>query len=116
MSECTVCSAKSQLFLCTRCQGDLRETLTQFAHRTATNPATGETRTAAGWLEMLEDAALGRTRLGESARRSTERNTPLPVNLGASAVLDDIHHMLIRWVGLVNVNMETVSVTGKDSE
>lgn len=53
---------------------------------------------AAGWIEYLEDAALGRTRLGESARRSTERNTPLPVNLRASAMLDDVRCTLSTWV------------------
>lgn len=108
MTECQSCSAKSQTYLCTRCQTDLADTLTQLAYRTATNFSTGETRPAPGWLELLEDAALGRTRLGESARRSSDRNTPLPVNLGASELLDDVHAMLTKWVELINTNTETL--------
>lgn len=109
MPECGACARKSQLFLCASCQNDLRDNLTQLARRTAINSVTGETRAAAGWIELLEDAVLGRTRLGESARRSTERNTPLPVNLGASQLLDNIHDMLTMWVGAINVDAETLS-------
>lgn len=109
MSECQSCHAKTQLNLCTRCQSDLRDTLTQLAQRTATNIATGDHRRAAGWLELLEDAVLGNTRLGESARRSTERNTPLPVNLTASQLLDDTHAVLTRWVETINLATETLT-------
>lgn len=114
MTECDICHAKSQLRLCTRCQADLKDTLTQLANRTATNHATGEQRPAPGWLELLEDAALGRTRLGESARRSTERNTPLPVHLDASQLLDDTHAMLTRWTQAINTTNETLTATGKE--
>lgn len=108
-TECQHCSAKSQLHLCSRCQGELRDTLTNLARRTNTNRETGETRPAPGWLELLEDAALGRTRLGESARRSTDRNTPLPVNLGASELLEATTAMLGRWVELINTHCETLA-------
>ncbi|WP_141245660.1 hypothetical protein [Mycobacterium avium] len=75
---------------------------------------------AAGFIEYLEDAALGRTRLGESARRSNERTTPLPVRPGPdgdwrgspSELLDNLHATLINWVAVVNVNTETLSVEG----
>lgn len=66
----------------------------------------------AGWLEALEDVRLGRTRLGESARRSTENNTPLMVRLGPTAnptretqwanspvdVLKRFHGVMATWI------------------
>lgn len=109
MTDCQTCGAKTQLHLCNRCQNNLRDTLTQLAYRTATNHTTGEQRPAPGWLELLEDAALGRTRLGESARRSTEHSTPMPVNLTASQLLEDVHAMLQRWIELINTNHETLA-------
>ena len=93
MSECEVCARKSQTFLCGSCQHELRDLLTGLA--VGQELANG--RHAPGWLEYLEDAALGRTRLGESARRSTDRNTPLPVHLGASQLLRNIEDTLLRW-------------------
>lgn len=114
MTDCQTCGAKSQLHLCNRCQTNLRDTLTQLAYRTATNFSTGETRPAPGWLELLEDAALGRTRLGESARRSTENNSPLPVHLDAATLLNDTHAMLTRWAQAINTTNETLTATGKE--
>jgi hypothetical protein len=70
---------------------------------------------SSGYLEYLEDAALSRTRLGESARRSTDHTTPLPVNLGASALLDNIHDMLARWAETVSLHAETLAIEGKES-
>lgn len=113
MTECDICHSKSQLRLCTRCQADLKDTLTQLAQRTATNHATGEQRAAPGWLELLEDAALGRTRLGESARRSTENNSPLPVHLDAATLLNDTHAMLTRWAQAINTTNETLTGPGE---
>jgi hypothetical protein len=94
MTECQRCAGKSQLFLCGPCQADLRDMLLGLAQGQIL--PTGQR--GAGWLEYLEDAALGRTRLGESARCSTERNTPLPFHLGASQLLSNVHAMLVRWV------------------
>lgn len=95
--NCQRCERKSQLFLCTTCQKDLGSLLTGLIHgQELPNGQRG-----AGFLEYLEDAALSRTRLGESARRSTERNTPMPVNLTASKLLDDIHATLNTWVAIV---------------
>lgn len=112
MTECDVCHAKTDLRLCHRCQTELKDTLTQLAHRTNTNHQTGETRPAPGWLELLEDAALGRTRLGESARRSTEHSTPMPANLSASDLLHATTAMLTRWAELITTHTETF---GKDN-
>jgi hypothetical protein len=58
--------------------------------------ATGQT--SAGWIENLQDGVWGHTRLGESARRSTDRNSPLMVHLDASRLLDNVHATLARWV------------------
>lgn len=108
MIECEVCSAKSQLHLCNRCTTDLRAMLAGLARgeyvRTGSHGRTGSggrwwiERRTPGWLEFLEDAALGRTRLGESARRSSDLTMPLPVNLSASALLQQVHNCLARWV------------------
>jgi hypothetical protein len=115
MAECEVCRRKTQLYLCEGCSSELREMLTNLAERTATNLKTGETRPTAGWLELLEDAALSRTRLGESARRSSDRNTPLPVNLKASELLNNIHGMLARWSEAVSLHTETLAIEGQET-
>lgn len=52
---------------------------------------------SASWLEFLEDVALGKTRLGESARRSTEPGSPMLVNLTASQLLQNMCNMLNMW-------------------
>jgi hypothetical protein len=58
------------------------------------------------WLEGMEDARLGRTRLGESARQSSERSTPLLVRLGPKhkwegspvEVLKAFHGTMATWI------------------
>ncbi|MCA2275486.1 hypothetical protein JF780_05705 [Mycobacterium intracellulare] len=84
--------------------------------------------TAPGFIEYLEDAKLGRTRLGASARRSNERTTPLPVRLGPnpnatpenqwagspSELLDNLHATLLDWVTAVNTRIETLAIPGED--
>jgi hypothetical protein len=64
----------------------------------------------AGWIEYLEDACHGKTRLGESARRSSEKGSPMLHNERASDLLDNVHTMLIRWVEAVNTNTETLEI------
>jgi hypothetical protein len=63
----------------------------------------------ASWLEYLQDCANGHTRLGESARRSTEHGSPLLMNERASGLLSDVHSMLLRWVAAVNTNAEILA-------
>ena len=104
--ECGRCARTSQLYLCSTCVGELRDML----HGLAEGQKLPNGQHAAGWLEFLEDAALGRTRLGESARRSTERNTPIPVNLTASQLLTNTHEMLIHWTEQINTNFETLAL------
>lgn len=94
MSQCTHCGGRAQLYLCGSCQTDLRDMLTGLA----IGQDLGNGRRSRGFIQALEDAVLGDTRLGESARRSTERNTPLPVNLLASQLLENVHNMLGGWV------------------
>ena len=72
--ECRHCGGAATLFLCNRCTSELREMLTELARRTSTRITTkehpGESRVAPGWLELLEDAVLGQTKLGSSERRT----------------------------------------------
>lgn len=109
--DCEACGRKTHTgFLCGPCCDELRDMLTGLAGRTATNNLTGYSRPAEGWIGALEDAALGRTRLGESARRSTERGSPMLHHPKSSQLLDDIHGMLLHWVTMINVNAETLTI------
>jgi hypothetical protein len=97
--ECQHCSGKVQdAFICRQCEVELKDMLLGLPR----------------WLDFLHDAAVGATRLGESARRSGDLTSPMPCNLGASTLYDDTHAMLIRWVEIVNVRVETLSVKGDD--
>ena len=98
MTQCQKCAGRAQTFLCNTCTRELRDMLTGLHTGTGTNMATGERRPMAGWLEMLQDAVQGQTRLGESERRSTERSSPLMIHTEASRLLDNVHATLVRWV------------------
>lgn len=93
MTECKNCGRKSQVFLCQSCRDELRSMLIGMAY----GQELPNGHRAAGFLEFLEDAALGRTRLGESARRSTEMNSPVPFNSRASELLAAVHNTLTGW-------------------
>lgn len=100
-NACQACARTSpNAYLCPTCERELHDLLTGLT--AGTELPNG--RHAPGWLEYLQDAAWGRTRLGESARRSTERNTPLPVNLGASQLLENIKDMLHRWAQHITIH------------
>jgi len=99
MINCSVCHRKSQLHLCTDCSNQLREMLTGLA---VGFPLDNGKRSRP-WLQCLEDAALGDTRLGESARRSTDRTTPLPFGETASQILTNTHTRLATWFQTINV-------------
>lgn len=113
-TKCQYCHRNSQLFLCEQCQDKAADLLEGLADGW---PVESEHKTyrTGSYIEFLEDAVLGRTRLGESARRSTERGSPMPVNLAASDVLDNIHDMLTRWTITLNTNAETLTDTGQAS-
>lgn len=86
---CGSCSAPSDLFLCPRCIGDLREMLnslvsagTEVYRTTKTDPATGEavwvdaTRKMAGLLEHLRGYAAGQSRRRDPRARGTRHEPP----------------------------------------
>ena len=100
MPECAQCARKTQLHLCGACETELRDMLLGLA----VGWELPNGKHAPGWLEFLEDAALGRTRLGESARRSSDHTTPLPVHIGASDLLDSIQAMLTQWIELLKLH------------
>lgn len=78
-TPCVVCARSApNAFLCGQCTSELRSWLQGLAGGSELPSGTK----SLPWLEALEDVRLGRTRLGESARRSTENNTPLMVRLG----------------------------------
>lgn len=93
MPDCQRCARKTQLFLCGPCTHELRDLLRGLAVGNELDNG----RRSRPWLTCLEDAVNGHTRLGESARRSSERNSPLPVHLAASALLDNVKDMLHKW-------------------
>ena len=96
MSEtCQRCSARAHnAFLCADCIRELdglldglwRGQLLESGHY------------AKGWLEYLEDAAWGDTRLGISVRRSTEHAGPLPFAAKASNLLLQANNTLSRII------------------
>lgn len=63
---CTHCQRPARLPLCHRCTDDLRDNL----------------RGLPTWIGYLRDAANGQTRLGESARRSTDKGSPMLPRIG----------------------------------
>lgn len=91
--ECGACGRKSQLWLCDQCERDLRDMLLGLPK----------------WIEYLHDAAVGQTRLGESARRSpSDYSGPVPFNERASELYDNVHACLEQWVTVINCNYETL--------
>lgn len=121
MADCQRCTAKTDLHLCNRCQVDLRDLLTGLA----VGQRLPSGQHAAGFLEYLEDAVLGRTRLGESARRSSECSRPALVRLtnneadsfagSPSELLDNVHAMLERWAETISLHTETMTIEGKET-
>ena len=91
---CTICAAATDLYACQKCVADIRSTLTGLIR----GPLLDSGHYGAGWLEALEDAAHGRTRLGSSARRSSEKGSPMLCNLRASDLLGMVTDMLQTWV------------------
>ena len=107
-NPCVVCARNApNAYLCGACTSELRSWLHGLANGMVLhNHETNVTYRAAGFLEALEDVRLGRTRLGESARRSTENNTPLMVRLGPKTqwagspvdVLKRFHGTMATWI------------------
>jgi hypothetical protein len=91
------------LYLCSPCQRELRDACGQLLP----NGYRG-----GGFIEWLQDEALGNTRKGESARRSTEKGSPMMHNEHASTLLTQLHAMLTTWVShLCGTEVSTTSTT-----
>lgn len=82
MTECQVCGAKSQLFLCKDHVAELRDTLSGLPR----------------WIRHLAETAHGQTRLGDAGRRTRADEAPLRVNLRASDLMDAVANTLRTWV------------------
>ena len=94
-ANCTRCSRKCpDAFLCHGCCDDLVDLLTGLA----VGGPLRSGRWSRPWLVSLEDAALGHTRLGESQRHGTDKNSPLPFSESASTLLGSVTGMLSTWV------------------
>lgn len=91
---CTVCTAKTELFLCRTHTDEVRGLLTGLVR----GPELRNGHHGSGWLTFLIQAATGQTRLGESAGRSTDKGSPMLCNLRASDLLDDVRNMLTTWI------------------
>ncbi|MBO0882014.1 MAG: hypothetical protein J2P17_17070 [Mycobacterium sp.] len=122
MTNCEVCSRRAQLYLCDTCRSALGEMLTNLADglrldlpATAPPEREGHNSRSRPLLQCLQDAALGQTRLGVSARHSTDHTTPLPHNPNASQLLDDATTTLTKWVTAINLTHQTLAINDKDT-
>ncbi|UVO12828.1 hypothetical protein NM962_01265 [Mycobacterium sp. SVM_VP21] len=50
-----------------------------------------------GWLDYLDDACSGQTKLGAQARHITEHDAPLPVNFNANALQRRTAETIVSW-------------------
>lgn len=71
MTDCQICRATTQLFLCQSCTGDLTDMLNGLHKRVVPSLPP---RSAPGWIALLEDAATSQTRLGDTVRRAHRTN------------------------------------------
>ena len=109
-NPCVVCARNApNAYLCGQCVSELKNML----HGLAQGQPLPSAHHGQSWIENLEDVVYGKTRQGESARRSTEHSAPLLVNLEASATLDDITNMLWKWIGAINTSTETMHLPGE---
>jgi hypothetical protein len=125
MNNCRRCGRRAQLYLCQHCTIDLQELITSLIVKY--NPAGPEGTTASGgrwWierrspglLEYLNDAVLGQTRLGISARHSTDYTTPMPFNGKASALATEAAETLTSWATKISRHVETLTATGETDQ
>lgn len=81
MTECLCCARKTDLFLCSSCQGELRRQLADLPW----------------WMERLAESALGQTKLGDGGRRIRTDESPIRFNDKSSTLYADIHNTLVCW-------------------
>jgi len=81
-TECDVCGAKSQLFLCRNHIDELAELFTGLPR----------------FMAFLQDAVLGRTRMGGPQRRHRGDEQPMRYNPKASTLYVDARNTLTTWL------------------
>jgi hypothetical protein len=122
VNKCRGCERPAQLFLCQSCQSKARDVLKDLALGCRLH--LGETpldKRGPSFLRFLHDTRLGFTRMGDSARRSTENSRPALARLtknekdsfkGSPLELsNEIHQTLMFWAEAVSGQFETL---GKD--
>lgn len=82
MTECQVCEAKAQTYLCRRCIDQLTDML----------------RGLPRFLRFLRESAMGQARLGSPQRRHRGDEQPLSYNAHAAKLYDEAHTILVTWV------------------
>jgi hypothetical protein len=122
--NCQCCGSKAQLYLCGTCLRKLGEMITNLADGLPLGvpseaPPERDGDRSIPLLEALQDAAWGRTRLGQSARRSSENSRPAPCRLtnhptdsfagSPSELLDQAHATLEKWVETIRATTQTVA-------
>ena len=112
MTDCNVCSRKVDgAFMCGSCRTELTDLLTGLAVGWRVDNG-HRAYTSGSYLEFLADAVHGKTRLGESARRSTDKTSPLMAHLKASELFADATHTLSMWAQTVSLATETLTEAG----
>lgn len=93
--ECQVCGGKSALPLCRNDVDKLTAMLTALTGEYLPNG-----KSTSGWLEALDDAACGNTRMGDGGGRRNpgEEHAPIRVNFKASDLMTSVRGTLARWV------------------
>lgn len=120
--ECQ-CGRKTDVHLCADCQRDVEGWLSDLACGWTLTTSAGRTYQSESFIDYLSDARYGATRLGMSARRSTEHSAPMLAHLGKhgdfkgspAELHDDLHALLTHWVGVVNTGTETLAVDAEAS-
>jgi hypothetical protein len=120
-NPCQGCSRQlNDSFLCSDCQTELREILTELALGCRLH--IGDTPTdkrGPSFLRYLMDSRVGHTRLGESERRSNENSRPALARLTSNEadsfrgspleLCNEIHDRLTFWAEAVSGRCETLT-------
>lgn len=101
--ECAHCHRRSQLYLCGSCQSELRDNLSRLANGDILDNGY-KTYQSQSFDNYINQEAYGETRKGHSERRSTERNSPMPINLGASELIERAVDTLHRWAQKITIH------------
>ena len=128
MPDCGGCSRTLQdSWLCTDCQSELREILTELALGSRIYigdgvdcPTIPTDKRGPSLLRYLHDARLGFTRLGQSERRSNENSRPALARLNNDPeekdsfkgtpleLSNEVHQTLTYWASVISRTTETL--------